>query len=239
MSNAYHGPNVGNVHRSILGSRRIAVGTALANDQTAPGARLDSVQDLARWRDALRARLRAERTALPPETRASMAAAVLARLRRLTAARFPDGVRDARIVAYRPMNGEIDLFDWMAELDAAGAVVAVPQARSRHMPFAFRRWRPGDEGGEAARYCPRLVAEADEVDFPSLIVVPMLGWDAAGYRLGYGSGMFDRTLSRLPASATRIGIALQRAHVQSLCPQPFDIRMNYIVTESATHAFQA
>lgn len=238
MSSAYHGPNVGNVHRSILGSRRMTGAVAQANAQTAPGARLESVQDMALWRDALRARLRAERAALTPEARAAVAVAVMPRLQKLVGARFPDGLHGRRIVAYRPMNGEIDLTDWMIELDAAGAVVAVPQAQSRHLPFSFRRWQPGETDGEAARYCPRVVAERDEITDPDLVVVPMLGWDANGFRLGYGSGMFDRTLSRLPKGAVRVGIALQRAHVQSLCPQPFDIRMHHIVTESATHGFR-
>ena len=237
MSSAYHGPNVGNVHRSILGSRRMAGAVAQANAQSAPGARLESVQDVALWRDALRARLRAERAALTPEGRAAMAASILPRLRKLTQARFPDGLSGRRIVAYLPMNGEIDLIDWMRDLHAGGATVAVPQTRSRHLPFLFCRWHPGKANRATARYCPGGAADCEEVTAPEMIVVPMLGWDAGGFRLGYGSGMFDRTLSRIPSDALRIGIALQRAHVQSLCPQPFDIRMHHIVTESATHSF--
>ena len=236
-SRHHHHPDVSSFSRSILPARASGLGVALANAVGAPGARLESVQDLARWRDALRARLRAERAALPALARAGLAAAILPRLDQLVARALPDGVQGRRIFAYRPINGEIDLTDWMSALAEAGAIVAVPRTRSHQMPFGFRRWRPEDEAAEAAQNCPSMVPDSDEIIMPDVVVVPMLGWDAAGYRLGYGSGYFDRTLARLAPSVRRIGVALQQAHVQTLNPQPFDIRMHHIVTQTATHDF--
>ena len=60
----------------------------------------------------------------------------------------------------------------------------------------------------------------------------MVGWEAAGFRLGYGGGYFDRTLAALLPRPFAIGVGLQLAQVQTIFPQPHDIAMDEIVTEA-------
>jgi len=59
-----------------------------------------------------------------------------------------------------------------------------------------------------------------------------VGWDAAGYRLGYGGGYFDRTLAALSPRPFVIGVGFQAARIDTIHPQPHDIPLDAIVTEA-------
>jgi len=63
----------------------------------------------------------------------------------------------------------------------------------------------------------------------------MVGFDSQGYRLGYGSGYFDRTLANYDALPMAIGIAFELQRLPDTYPQPHDIPMHYIVTEKGIH----
>jgi hypothetical protein len=63
----------------------------------------------------------------------------------------------------------------------------------------------------------------------------MNGWDAQGYRLGYGAGFFDRTLASLAKRPVTIGVSYELAHLDTICPQPWDIPMDYVVTERGVY----
>jgi 5-formyltetrahydrofolate cyclo-ligase len=70
---------------------------------------------------------------------------------------------------------------------------------------------------------------ADPADIDA-VVVPMLGFDRAGNRLGYGAGYYDRFLAA-HSIGSRIGVALACQELSSVPAEPFDVRMNWIVTE--------
>jgi 5,10-methenyltetrahydrofolate synthetase len=76
-----------------------------------------------------------------------------------------------------------------------------------------------------------IPAETAEV-VPDVTLAPVVGWDAAGFRLGYGGGYFDRTLAALSPRPFAIGVGLQAAQVATIFPQPHDIAMDAIVTEA-------
>ena len=67
---------------------------------------------------------------------------------------------------------------------------------------------------------------------PDLVWVPLLGFDSAGYRLGYGGGYYDRTLGRALPRPFAVGIGYERVRLASIRPQPHDIPMDAIVTEA-------
>lgn len=67
---------------------------------------------------------------------------------------------------------------------------------------------------------------------PEIALAPLVGWDAGGYRLGYGGGYFDRTLAALSPRPFTIGVGLQKAQLATIHPQPHDIRLDAIVTEA-------
>jgi 5,10-methenyltetrahydrofolate synthetase len=64
------------------------------------------------------------------------------------------------------------------------------------------------------------------------VLAPLVGFDRACYRLGYGGGYFDRTLAALSPRPFAIGIGFELQQIQTIYPQPFDVPMDVIVTES-------
>ena len=70
---------------------------------------------------------------------------------------------------------------------------------------------------------------------PDAVLLPMNGWDAAGYRLGYGGGFFDRTLASLPKKPLVIGIAYQLSKIATIHPQSWDMPVDWIVTERGVY----
>jgi len=70
---------------------------------------------------------------------------------------------------------------------------------------------------------------------PDHVLLPMLGWDADGYRLGYGGGFFDRTLAALAKRPRVVGIAYEPAFLKTIHPQPHDIPVDFVVTERGVY----
>jgi hypothetical protein len=63
----------------------------------------------------------------------------------------------------------------------------------------------------------------------------MNGWDRQGYRLGYGGGFFDRTLAAMEKRPVVIGVSYELAKLDTIHPQPWDIPMDYVVTERGVY----
>ena len=70
---------------------------------------------------------------------------------------------------------------------------------------------------------------------PTAALVPMNGWDEAGYRLGYGGGFFDRTLASLARKPVVIGVSHELATMETIRPQSWDIPMDWVVTERGVY----
>lgn len=66
---------------------------------------------------------------------------------------------------------------------------------------------------------------------PDLILVPLLGYDAAGYRLGTGGGYYDRLLARRGPRPRRVGVAFSCQYVADLPRDPWDQPLDGILTE--------
>ena len=79
------------------------------------------------------------------------------------------------------------------------------------------------------------VPDGTEIVVPDMAVVPMNGFDARGYRLGYGGGFFDRTLAALERKPISIGVGFDLARMPTIHPQPHDVAMDFIVTEAGAY----
>lgn len=191
--------------------------------------------EVARWRRAERARLRAERMAMPVAARADWAAALIRHLEEGLPRWLGDP--EGRVISgYWPIKGEADLRPWLAALDAAGARVALPVVVTKAAPLVFRRWTPGMAMERGDWNIPVPPADAEALR-PDLALAPLVGWDGAGYRLGYGGGYFDRTLASLsPGGPFVVGVGLQAARLATVFPQWHDIPMSAIVTEDGVQA---
>lgn len=188
-------------------------------------------QDVRRWRRAERIRLLSERAALPVKARRAAAFAIADHLDRLLAVRFVT-IKGLTISAWWPIKAELDLRFWLAGLAARGARGALPLVVTRAAPLMFRAWTPEIEMKRGFWNIP-VPAEGPYIT-PDITLAPVVGWDAAGYRLGYGGGYFDRTLASIAPQPLAIGVALQTARITTIYPQPHDIPMQVIVTETGS-----
>jgi 5-formyltetrahydrofolate cyclo-ligase len=73
---------------------------------------------------------------------------------------------------------------------------------------------------------------------PAALLVPLLGFDAADYRLGHGGGYYDRALATLTQRPLTIGIGYEFGRLETIYPQPHDLPMDAIVTESGITRFR-
>jgi len=174
------------------------------------------------WRKAERARLIAERMGLCGEARARHNAAITGVLQRLLS---PDMI----IGFYWPIRGEYDARKLITALLDRGGRAAMPVILQKGAPLVFRAWHP-DVRMENGFWDIPVPADDDRV-VPTTLLVPLVGFDDTGYRLGYGGGYYDRTLASLPASPLAIGVGYELAHLRTIYPQPHDIPMSAIVTE--------
>ncbi len=181
------------------------------------------------WRQARRRELLGARTALAPEERARKSEQAVSRFLRA----WDDGSRPAlagRIVGgYFPFRGEVDVLPLLHELLRRDAFVALPVVPGPAQPLQFRRWKPGDAMSRGVYDIPYPACE-DRVE-PDIMLVPLLGFDPACCRLGYGGGYYDRTLAAAAKRPFTIGIGYELGRLPSIHPQPYDVALDCIVTE--------
>jgi 5,10-methenyltetrahydrofolate synthetase len=186
--------------------------------------------DVARWRSAERKRLRAARLDLTAEARMAAAQLIATYLDALIVKYLGDP--SGRVVSgYWPIKAEPDLRFWMERLNARGARMALPVVEIPGTPLAFRAWHPVTRMERGHWNIPVPPAGALRLA-PEVALAPLVGWDDAGYRLGYGGGYFDRTLAAMSPKPFVIGVGLHSARVATIFPQPHDIRLDAIVTEA-------
>ena len=187
-----------------------------------------TADQLKSWRRAERERLIAAREGLDAPT--------LERFRRRIDAHlehsFP-GLAAARLAFCWPVRAEYDARHLMDTLRDRGAVTALPVVIGPGQPLAFREWHPGAALASGPLGIP-FPRDSDPV-LPSVVLLPMNGWDEAGYRLGYGAGFFDRTLASVAPTPVAIGVSYELARMKTIHPQSWDIPMDWVVTERGVY----
>lgn len=149
--------------------------------------------------------------------------ALLAEIRRLG----PQGP----ISGYAPIRTEIDPTPVMTALCEAGAEICLPVVAGPRQPLIFRRWTPEMTLVPGAFGAP-VPPDGPEVE-PVCLIAPLLAFDRARYRLGYGGGFYDRTLAALRARrrTVAIGLAYAAQEVARVPVEPTDEPLDGIVTE--------
>lgn len=141
------------------------------------------------------------------------------------------GYRGVPLAGYMPIRTEIDPTAAMAEASAYGPV-GVPVITGAGQPLLFSRWEPDAplrDGPFGAR-----VPEVDDFFEPEILIVPLVAFDAAGGRLGYGGGFYDRSLEGLRArrGTLAIGFAFDAQEAPDLPLEATDQPLDLIVTET-------
>ncbi len=139
------------------------------------------------------------------------------------------------IAGYHPKGDEADVQPALSALAAAGHATALPVVTGRAWPLVFRLWRPGHPLVPGAFRIMEPMGDAPLVQ-PDIVLVPLLAFDQAGYRLGYGGGFYDRTLEVLRAEAPTlaVGIGYAGQGVDKLPIDAYDQKLDWIVTEQGS-----
>jgi len=132
------------------------------------------------------------------------------------------------VAAYWPMAGELDIRPLLEAICERGQQCALPEVEKKHAPLIFRQWQPDDELIAGMHNTLQPVDSAPVIR-PDLILVPLLGFDVHGGRLGFGGGYYDRTLAAF-APIKAVGIAYDEQQVDDVPMDQYDQRMNWIVT---------
>ncbi len=185
---------------------------------------------LADQKQTLRISLRRTRLAIAPLQRLRAARAVARR-----AMRYPPLRRARRVAVYLAMASELATAALIAALLAKGIVVFAPTITRGSLRFRalnHGRLQRHRLGMQQPRYGPALPAQQMDV-----IVLPLLGFDAQGTRLGQGGGYYDRALSRCRFGPHRLGLAYAQQQVECLPREPWDQTLNAVLTERGLHIF--
>ena len=187
-------------------------------------------EDIREWRRFARSQLRSKRRALPRGEKENVRSAVCDLLR-ISFSELYDGC----IGFYWPFQGEIDLRHCVESFLALGAEAALPVVLEKGQPLEFWSWKPGVKMGRGIWNIP-IPADRKLVS-PVVLLVPLVGFDEAGYRLGHGGGYYDRTLASFVRKPLSIGVGYELGRLETIYPQPHDIPMDAVVTERGVKRF--
>lgn len=186
---------------------------------------------LSEWRKQHRAALIAQRLAIPAADLLAKRQAIDQHLARA----FPDLGRGAVAICW-PFKNEYDARHLLAKLRKVGLVTLLPVVVGKGQPLQFRAWKPGDPLAQGALGIPFPPQGPDLV--PDTVLLPVVGFDRGGYRLGYGGGFFDRTLQSLEARGFRprvIGVGHELAFMDTIYPQAYDRPLDFMATERGVY----
>ena len=135
----------------------------------------------------------------------------------------------AVIAGFWPLAGEIDIRPLLVALAGRGHRIVLPVTPARGLPLSFRLWR--EEAKLAAGRFGTMHPEiAEETLAPDFVLVPLLAFDRRGYRLGFGAGYYDRTLTSLPSAHT-LGCGFSAQEMGEVPFGPHDVRLDAVATE--------
>jgi len=177
---------------------------------------------------ALRERMRAWRQGLSQQAVVSAADAVAAH-----GLAFLQPQPAAVVSGFASLPDEFRLWPLLRTLPGQGFRLALPVMQGKGNPLMFRAWAPGDamDSGVWGIAEPKVDKATLE---PDILLVPLLAFDALGWRLGYGGGFYDRTLRGLRARkpVVAVGIAFDEQRVDAVPHLDYDERLDWVLTPS-------
>lgn len=192
---------------------------------------VDHEPSIAQQKRRLRAQLRAQRRALSPREQRMAAAGIVRQLRR--SAHY---CRMKRVALYWAMDGEVNLTALMRQLHRDGKAVYLPVLDPLSPQLRFRRWHPGSRMQPNHFGIPEPEDRRAERPVWCLdwVLMPLVGFDAEGGRLGMGGGFYDRTFAdevRWPRQPRRLGIAHECQRVASVPKEGWDLPLIGVITD--------
>ena len=147
--------------------------------------------------------------------------------------KFPLALAPGTIVSgFMPLKSEIDPLPLLRALANAGAVLALPVVIGRGKPLVMRAWQWDEPLAEGVWGLREPKPEAAPVE-PDILLVPLLAFDRAGHRIGYGAGYYDLTIAQLRGrkAIVAIGLAFAAQEIAAVPATPRDARLDLVLTE--------
>jgi 5-formyltetrahydrofolate cyclo-ligase len=188
--------------------------------------------DVAAWRKQERVRLLERRRTMAPEEHRAASEIIMRGL----LARLPPGSHEL-IGCYWPFRREFNCVPYMREILRSGGRVALPVVLGHGRPLEFRCWTENAEMEIGVWNIPYPAGGSPVL--PSAFIIPLVGFDDAGYRLGYGAGYYDMTLAASAARPVAVGIGFDFSRLPTIHPQSHDRAMDVIITDTGVHEFGA
>jgi 5-formyltetrahydrofolate cyclo-ligase len=139
------------------------------------------------------------------------------------------------ILAYQPHRQEPDLRRLFAQsINQSAYQWGLPRCLPQRQ-LAWHLWQPGEPLEHNSYGLAEPLATANPINLATTaaLLIPMVGFDAEGYRLGYGGGYFDRLLASCEwQRVLKIGIAFDLALVPKIPIDSWDVPLHRIFTES-------
>lgn len=184
-------------------------------------------------RTSLRAHLRARRAALSAGERIAAAAALVDVLQQI-----PEFLTDRCIAGYWAIDGELPLAALAQGLRARGQRYHLPILGAQRQ-LAFAPWQPGMPLGTNRYGIPEPDCAPGERIRPEqldVVLLPLLGFDRRGRRLGFGGGWYDRSFAFLRERSgigkpLLVGVGYAAQEVPSITAMPWDVHLDYVATE--------
>jgi 5-formyltetrahydrofolate cyclo-ligase len=183
------------------------------------------MEDVAAWRRARRAELIERRMATPLAERRAWGGEIERHLHQIVGG-YPPSI----LSSYWPFRAEFDPRPFVRDLIGRGWQIALPVVIQKKAPLEFRLWTPDAPMENGIWDIP--VPRDGAVVRPGVMLAPVVGFDDACFRLGYGGGYYDRTLAVLAPRPVTIGIGFEFSHLETIYPEPHDQRLDMIVTEA-------
>jgi len=184
------------------------------------------VESVPQTKSDLRREMIARRDALPADARSEAAEVIAARIFPLS---IPAG---ATVSGFMPMKTEINPLPLMKKLAEVGVQLALPVTGRRGQPLTMRAWTWGEPLASGVWGIREPKPEAPQVD-PDILLVPLLAFDRAGRRLGYGGGFYDLTLAQFRSrkAVIAVGLAFAAQEIASVPTTPRDATLDLVLTE--------
>jgi len=185
--------------------------------------------DIIEQKRALRARMKAWRAALSAVQMAQDADALATQ--GLT---FLPSLASGTVVSgFASMPDELRAWPLLRRLHRDGHPLCLPVIQGKAKPLIFRAWAPGDAMNQGVWGIAEPKADKAELE-PDVLLVPLLAFDAIGWRLGYGGGYYDCTLRGLRARKTivAVGLAYDEQRIDAVPHLDYDERLDWVLTPS-------
>lgn len=150
-----------------------------------------------------------------------------------------DGVeiaQDSVLACFWPIRDEIDCKPVLIHFMDAFQKVCLPVTMGDDKPLEFRIWENGAQLFEAG-FGSLAPGDTAPVVTPDVIIIPLLGYDKHGTRLGYGRGYYDRSIAAMENKPLIIGYAFSAQELPTIPRDEFDVPMDYLVTETGVRRF--